>query len=389
MQEMTKKHQIITLISGILIELILGTVYAYSIVRLYLENEFNLNHTQSSFPYLTSLAFFSLFVMISGRYINKDNFIKWLIYGVLLVGFGYIISGLASNYLIFTVGYGVLVGIGVGILYGIPITIIQKVFQKRQGIAVGFTIAGFGLSTVITAPILQILFDFLGFKSTFLLFGLVSVLLLSLFSHLLIKRVDISLLYSIKSEETPYATKSVFVYFFIIFMFGIMFGLAMIGLTVFIGMEYYGLNTNTISLLMIVFALSNGLARPIFGYIYDKYRLKFSVILLSLLTIIVSTIYIFFDSKHSFLFITTFILSWATVGGWLALMPLITKEIFGLNSFSKTYGKMYLSYGLAAIIGNLYTGVMIDKMLDLSIILIPILIISVLTIFSILFIKFK
>ena len=41
---------------------------------------------------------------------------------------------------------------------------------------------------------------------------------------------------------------------------------------------------------------------------------------------------------------------------------------------------MYLSYGVAAIIGNLYTSILIDESISLSIIFIPIIVISVLTI---------
>ena len=51
MQSITKLQKIIILFSGIFIELIIGTVYAYSILRLQLENVLELTHTESSIPY--------------------------------------------------------------------------------------------------------------------------------------------------------------------------------------------------------------------------------------------------------------------------------------------------------------------------------------------------
>lgn len=45
MQSLNQKQKITVLISGIFIELIIGAVYAYSVIRLQLENELNLNHT--------------------------------------------------------------------------------------------------------------------------------------------------------------------------------------------------------------------------------------------------------------------------------------------------------------------------------------------------------
>src|SRR5690554_1868494 len=380
MQSMTKIQKLIILLSGIFIELIIGTVYAYSVVRLYLENRLELSHTESSIPYLTSLAIFAILVMLSGRLIKKSNLIKWAVLGILSIGGGYILAAYATDYLIFTLGYGVMVGAGVGILYGLPIQIIQTVYDENQGFYVGLTLAGFGLSTVIVAPILQRLFQNLGFQYTLIYFGIAATVLLSIFTWVLLRKIDTSKLYAINKNEVVHASKKVFTTFFVIFTLGIMFGLSMIGLTVYIGLDHFNLNINFITLLMSLFALANGLFRPLFGYIYDKFKLKFSVIFISLITLFIASTYVFFAPSNTFMFILTITLSWGSIGGWLALMPLITKDLFGKNYFNRTYGSMYLSYGVAAIIGNLYTSILIDKSISLSIIFIPIIVISLLTI---------
>lgn len=389
MQSLNKKQQLTVLISGIIIELIIGVVYAYSVIRLQLENELGLTHTQSSIPYLTSLAVFAFMVMLSGRFMKKSNFYKWAILGILSIGIGYLIAAYATNYLIFTLGHGVFIGIGVGILYGIPVQIIQTVYEKNQGLAVGLTIAGFGLSTVIVAPVLQSSFNAVGFQNTLLYFGIASTILLSIFVWLLIRKLDLSKLYVKNKKEKVHASKYTFTIFFILFTLGIMFGLSMIGLTVYIGTDYYNLDITTITIYMSLFALANGLFRPLFGFIYDKFKLKISVILISLITLFVSTTYIFLNPSSLWLFILTITLSWGTVGGWLALMPIITKDLFGKNNFNRTYGYMYLSYGLAAVIGNLYTSILIDSSVSLGVIFIPIMCISIASILYILFIKIK
>ena len=61
-------------------------------------------------------------------------------------------------------------------------------------------------------------------------------------------------------------------------------------------------------------------------------------------------------------------------------MPIMTKDLFGKNNFNRHYGNMYLSYGVAAVIGNLYTSILIDQDINLSIIFMPILVISIVTI---------
>lgn len=380
MQSLNKKQQLTILMSGIFIELIIGVVYAYSVIRLYLENELNLNHTQSSLPYLTSLAVFAFMVMLSGRLMKRSNFYSWCIAGILAIGTGYIIAAFATHYLIFTLGHGVFIGAGVGILYGIPVQIIQSVYQKNQGLVIGLTIAGFGLSTVLVAPLLQLSFQTLGFQSTLISFGILSTLILSIFVWLMIRKLDLTKLYIKNKREKIHTSKTIFSIFFIIFTFGIMFGLSMIGLTVYIGTEYYGLNVNTITLYMILFALANGLFRPLFGYIYDRMGLKFSVILISSVTLLIASTYVFLNPSNPWLYVLTITLSWGTVGGWLSLMPIMTKDLFGKNNFNRHYGNMYLSYGVAAVIGNLYTSILIDQDINLSIIFMPILVISIVTI---------
>ena len=84
-----------------------------------------------------------------------------------------------------------------------------------------------------------------------------------------------------------------------------MFGLSMIGLTVYIGTDYYDLDVTTITIYMSLFALANGLFRPLFGFIYDKLKLKVSVILISLITLFVSITYIFLNPSSLWLFILT------------------------------------------------------------------------------------
>ena len=102
--------------------------------------------------------------MLSGRLMKKSNLIKWALFGILSIGSGYILAAYATHYLVFTLGYGVMVGAGVGILYGLPIQIIQTVYDEKQGVFVGLTLAGFGLSTVIVAPILQLFSKILVFN---------------------------------------------------------------------------------------------------------------------------------------------------------------------------------------------------------------------------------
>jgi OFA family oxalate/formate antiporter-like MFS transporter len=57
------------------------------------------------------------------------------------------------------IGYGIISAIGLGFLYLIPISNVMRWFPKHEGLAVGWTILGFGLSSIVSSPILSLIYD--------------------------------------------------------------------------------------------------------------------------------------------------------------------------------------------------------------------------------------
>lgn len=51
---------------GIIIMMFLGTVYSYSVFRILLEQAFDIEAAQSGLPYMTALAFYAIFMFITG-----------------------------------------------------------------------------------------------------------------------------------------------------------------------------------------------------------------------------------------------------------------------------------------------------------------------------------
>ncbi|MDT8336441.1 MAG: hypothetical protein RQ856_01285 [Candidatus Izemoplasmatales bacterium] len=100
---------------GFIVFIGLGTVYSYGILRIEIQNEFNVGSTLSGLPYLTSLAFYSLTMLVSGRYLVKHSPAKIMVIGSIFVSIGWILSGLVSTILGLVMTYGVILGIGVGL----------------------------------------------------------------------------------------------------------------------------------------------------------------------------------------------------------------------------------------------------------------------------------
>lgn len=359
----------IYILFGIMMMLFLGTVYTYSVFRVALEHELQIGATESGMPYMVSLAFYALFMFITGKYIDKFHPIKTLIIGGLLVSLGYILSSYVTNIFLLTITYGCIGGAGVGIAYGVPISVVAKWFPDKKGLAVGLVLIGFGLSPLITAPIVRTLVDDYGVMRTFLLlgisFGAILPILALSFKY---PNGDEVSAYQKKSKNEPIirdislkemirsmSFKGVYLNFII----GTMIGLMMIGMTSNIGIDYFKLESLTVAKWMAIFAIFNGIGRPIFGWITDRYTTRCAMIL-SYALIMIAAIALVTLSNHLVIYIVTFSIFWFNLGGWLAIAPTSTLKLYGTKNYSQNYGLVFTAYGIGAIAGVSSSGVLLD-----------------------------
>ncbi|MGZ7204817.1 hypothetical protein ACXWOS_10245, partial [Streptococcus pyogenes] len=63
-----RRYQFIVL--GITIMMFLGTVYSYSVFRVSLEDVFMIGSALSGLPYMFTLAFYAVFMLIIGKYMR-------------------------------------------------------------------------------------------------------------------------------------------------------------------------------------------------------------------------------------------------------------------------------------------------------------------------------
>ena len=118
----------------------LGSVYSYSVFRLSIEAYFNVNTTLSGLPYMFALAFYSISMFISGRYIERFNPRLLLVLGSFLVASAYFLSSLSFNIDILTITYGVIGGTGVGLMYGVPIQNVIYGLRKELDLWLGLSL---------------------------------------------------------------------------------------------------------------------------------------------------------------------------------------------------------------------------------------------------------
>ncbi|HRK98905.1 MAG TPA: MFS transporter, partial [Trichococcus flocculiformis] len=241
---------------------------------------YNVGSAQSGLPYMTALLFYSLFMFFTGRYFKSWSPRATILVGSLLVSIGWILSAFAPNIQVLTVTYGVISGAGVGIAYGAPLAVVTRWFPEKKGLVIGMVLLGFGLSPLLTAPLARTLVEQYGVTKTFLVLPLLSMPF---------KYPERESVESGDSSEKNADTRDVtsaemmksanFKGLYFNFIIGTMIGLMMIGLTNSIGIELIGMAQKDVVLFISVFAVFNGIGRPVFGWLTDRLSARTAMLL--------------------------------------------------------------------------------------------------------------
>ena len=350
------------LIQSILLMLLLGSVYAWGVFRVEAEITYQISASLSGLPYMVSLVSYAGGMLIAGQYMSKYR--KQIVFlGVLLFVTGFWLSSIVDQFTWLILTYGVFLGGGVGLLYGVPIYLVQRLFDKRIGLYSGLILMGFGLSNTIMTPIIVTLLSQQTMQETMRILGWISlgVFLLSLWP----------LLQSVPNEPKTKQTetKDILTYdhpsfrsLYVVYVLSLLSGLTIVGLSYPIGITNYQFDATFVTISISIFSLLNGLSRPFFGGLVDRFGF-FKVAFVSLFSLILSGLISLLNAGvNPTLYAISFGAFWFGLGNWMALMPLSIKTMFPKALFASLYGKLFTAYGLAAILGTVFSGAILDLM---------------------------
>jgi MFS family permease len=142
----------IVVAGGIVIQLCLGAIYAWSAFTGQLAAApYGFSAVQSQWVFSVGLLSFAVVMaLVAGRWQAKSGPRIVALTGGLVMGLGYLVGGLAgTSFWGIFLGLGVLAGAGIGLAYVCPIAALVKWFPDKKGAITGLAVAGFGFGALI------------------------------------------------------------------------------------------------------------------------------------------------------------------------------------------------------------------------------------------------
>ena len=152
------------LVGGGLLNVALGTYYAWSVYVPALEKEFGWTRTQTSLVATIDMVMLASSFLLAGFLQNRIGPRAVATIGGLLYSAGLFLASYTQSLTMLYLTWGVMVGIGLGFGYLAPITVGSKWFPNHRGLVNGLAIGLFAAGSGIFGPFAGRLVDSIGWR---------------------------------------------------------------------------------------------------------------------------------------------------------------------------------------------------------------------------------
>ena len=364
-------------VGGLLMNLALGSLYAWSVFVAPLEKEFGWKRAQTSSVFGWAVVVFALSFIIAGRLQDKIGPFKVSITGCILLTAGFLLSARTDSLTYLIICFGVIVGIGNGFGYATPIPVMAKWFPDKRGLAVGLAVAGYGGGSAIFGPMASLwLIPTYGWRATFTILGVI-FFLMTLFGALLLKNPPAG--YTVpgwvpaskpKSLATTYEFSPAetlrtptFYYMWIAYALGTFAGLMVIGQLVPFAKSMKIPGEALAAIGLFVGASGNASGRILSGWMSDGLgRLNVLRLMIGISAVSMPLLYLT-GSNVAMLYVMVFVVYWC-YGTQLSVNAATTSDFWGTKNAGINYGMLFTSWGVAGYSAGKVGGMLFDKYKD-------------------------
>ena len=363
---LTKKRWLV-LISSCLINLCIGSLYAWSVFASALTTELKVASLAIVFTIANGIGPIS---MIIGGTINDKLGPKIpVLIGGILFGAGTILSGFVRSTGMLIVTYGIVSAFGISLCYTCTVSNTVKFFPDKRGMVGGLTTATYGLSSVIIPLIARPMIDSVGVFKTFIILGIVYLVIVVACSFLqrqcpagFTPEGYVAPVSSTGASKTvdknwkQMLADPIFYPMILLMVSGAFFGMMIISAASPIAQNMVGMSAASAAVAVSVLALFNGAGRVCAGFISDKLG-RVNTLMAALVVAFIGMILLFITGEGQVaLFYVGIALVGIAFGSFMSVFPGFNVDQFGAKNNSVNYAIMFIGFALAGIVAPLITS---------------------------------
>lgn len=350
---------------ALLIQILAGFLYAWSVVKTPLATKFGWSSTAIALGYTFNIFGTAVLTLFGSGLKKRLGLRKCILIGGILVGVGLMGCGVVRRSVWeLYVYYGVLYGFGVGLTYPTLTVYCVQLYPDRAGMASGLSTGAFALGAFIWGPLATFIYEKTGDISNSFLYMGAAMLVGIVTGSMFLKEVPADFSATVQRKctaciKTEEATEEVgrkemlaspkFYALFLAVSLSMAAGSMVVSYSSSILESTFGMALQSAALLVGAFSLASVLGRIGFGVVSDQIGKVQTIILMSV--IMGGALLLLQFTKNFTLYVGMLILCVICYGGFASMVSPITKAVFGEKHFAENYSVSYMSYAVASLIG--------------------------------------
>ncbi len=360
--------------AAIIMQLCLGTVYAWSVFKKPLMTAHGWSETSVQVTFMICIGVIGLAAAFGGTLVDKKGprFVATI--GGILFGVGTLLAGLAdqigSIWLMY-LGFGLVAGLGNGFGYVTPIATLIRWFPDKRGLVTGLAVMGFGAGAFFMGKIAPGMVNSMGVANTFYIWGVIFLIAVPAAAQLYKNPPKGWLPSGFKPAASSVSAADSFQFGAAVktpqwwMLWGMLFlnvsaGLGLISQLSPMAQDVIKKTSLGITpaelaiaggMILAYASIFNGLGRLFWAWTSDAIgrRMVFIVMFISQ-----AILYIYLPQvSEQMLFTVLACYLLACYGGGFAVMPAFAADSFGPGYIGKVYGMMLTAWGAAGVVGPL------------------------------------
>ncbi|PKN33032.1 MAG: oxalate:formate antiporter [Deltaproteobacteria bacterium HGW-Deltaproteobacteria-19] len=362
-------------IAAIVMQLCLGTVYAWSVFKKPLMNTHGWGETETQVTFMICIGVIGLAAAFGGTLVDKKGPRFVATVGGVLFGVGTLMAGLADSigsiWLLY-LGFGLVAGLGNGFGYVTPIATLIRWFPDKRGLVTGLAVMGFGAGAFFMGKIAPDMVISMGVANTFYIWGVIFLIAVTAAAQFYknppagwlpagfkpAAAGGVSAADSYKFDEAI-KTRQWWMLWAMLFL-NVSAGLGLISQLSPMAQDVVkatnpGIPAAALAVaggtILAVASIFNGLGRLLWAWLSDAIGRKNVFMTMFVTQAVLYIVLPGISSQLLFTIIACYLL--ACYGGGFATMPAFAADSFGPSYIGKVYGMMLTAWGAAGVVGPL------------------------------------